>query len=553
MSVECSPQWGASEKTTVVEGTAQSCDTDSREVAETAARGIKRGLKSRHAQLIALGGTIGTGLFVSTGSTLAKGGPGFFLIAYLLMSALVFLIVSSITLTASYLPVEGATPSYFASRYVSKSLGWSMGWFYWYAFGIFVPYELTASTLVIEFWNPPISPAVWITIMLVVVIGLNLLPVSVYGESEFWFASLKVITIVGLLMLSFILFWWGGPGRDRLGFHYWNHPGSFNEYILEGSSGLAVSFWSTLISALLPFSFAPEMLVFCCGEMKSPRRNLPAAAKNFIIRIFVFYIGSAIAIGVICPSDDPGLGSGGSGAGSSPFVLGIKRAGISGLDSVINAAILTSAWSAANAFVYQSSRSLYSMSINGDAPKIFSRCTKKGVPYVAVIASSLFSFLAYLNVNSESGKVFNWLVNLVNTAAFISWISCAVTSLRFQKAFAAQGRSQDDLTYTSRYLQPWASYFCIVAFTLLCLINGFDVFLPDSWSVSSFLSAYIGIPIFLVLYFGHKLTVGRSDPWCIPVDKVDLVTGLDELKADEEDEEAKISMWSKMKKLVKRE
>lgn len=170
------------------------------------------------------------------------------------------------------------------------------------------------------------------------------------------------------------------------------------------------------------------MLVFCCGEMKSPRRNMPAAAKNFIIRIFVFYIGSAIAIGVICPSDDPGLGSGGSGAGSSPFVLGIKRAGISGLDSVINAAILTSAWSAANAFIYQSSRSLYSMSINGDAPKIFSRCTKKGVPYVAVIASSLFSFLAYLNVNSKSGEVFNWLINLVNTAAFISWISCAVVN-----------------------------------------------------------------------------------------------------------------------------
>lgn len=170
------------------------------------------------------------------------------------------------------------------------------------------------------------------------------------------------------------------------------------------------------------------MLVFCCGEMKSPRRNLPRAAKSFFIRIFVFYIGSVLAIGIICPSDDPGLTSGGQGAGSSPFVLGIQKAGIRGLDSVINAAILTSAWSAANAFVYQSSRSLYSMSLNGDAPKIFSRCTKKGVPYMAVMGSSLFSFLAYLNVNSKSGAVFNWLINLVNTAAFISWICCAIVS-----------------------------------------------------------------------------------------------------------------------------
>lgn len=283
--------------------------------------------------------------------------------------------------------------------------------------------------------------------MIVVVIALNLLPVSMYGETEFYFASLKVITIVGLLILSFILFWWGGPGNPRLGFYYWKDPGATNAYILDGPAGKAVSFWSTLISSLLPvsetlfpsttfasvniltqFSFAPEMLVFCCGEMKSPRSNLPKAAKSFIFRILVFYIGSIIAIGVICPSNDPNLTSGGSGAGSSPFVAGIKRAGIRGLDSVINAAILTSAWSSSNAFIYQSSRSLYSMAINGEAPKIFARCTKRGVPYMAVLGSSLFSFLAYLNVNSKSGQVFSWMINLVNTAAFISWTSCAIVS-----------------------------------------------------------------------------------------------------------------------------
>ncbi|KAI1392419.1 proline permease PrnB [Hypoxylon trugodes] len=551
MSVTQPPDGKMAEKS-VVQDVAQNGDGESIEVeVSEATRGTKRGLKSRHAQLIALGGTIGTALFVGSGRTLAKGGPGFLLLTYILMSGLVLLIVAAITQTASYLPVKGATPSYFASRYVSNSLGWSMGWFYWYSFGIFVPYELTASSLVIEFWNPPINPAVWITIMLVVVVGLNLLPVSVYGETEFWFASLKVITIIGLLMLSFILFWWGGPGNPRLGFHYWNDPGAVNHYILEGPSGLAVSFWSTLISALLPFSFAPEMLVFCSGEMKSPRRNLPRAAKSFVMRILIFYVGSVIAIGVICPSNDPGLSSGGQGAGSSPFVLGIKRAGIQGLDSVVNAVILTSAWSAANAFIYQSSRSLYSMSINGDAPKIFSRCTKKGVPYVAVIGSSLFSLLAYLNVNSKSGVVFDWLVNLVNTAAFISWVSCAITNVRFQKAFAAQGLDEKELPFKALF-QPWASYFCIIAFTALCLINGFDVFLPGSWSVSSFLSAYIGIPIFFCLYLGHRFTVGRSDPWFIPLKEVDLSTGLDELKADEKPEDVSPSLRTRLWGMVKK-
>lgn len=170
------------------------------------------------------------------------------------------------------------------------------------------------------------------------------------------------------------------------------------------------------------------MLVFCSGEMKSPRRNIPRAAKSFIVRILVLYLGSIIAIGIICPSNEPGLVSGESGAGSSPFVLGIRKAGIKALDSVINAAILTSAWSASNAYVFQSSRSLYSMSLSGDAPKFLSKCNKHGVPWVAVLCTSLFSLLAYLNVNTTSGQVFNWLVNLVNTAAFISWIGCAIVS-----------------------------------------------------------------------------------------------------------------------------
>lgn len=170
------------------------------------------------------------------------------------------------------------------------------------------------------------------------------------------------------------------------------------------------------------------MLVFCSGEMRSPRRNIPRAAKSFIFRILVLYLGSILAIGVICPSNEEGLTSGESGAGSSPFVLGIRRAGIQALDSVINAAILTSAWSASNAFVFQSSRSLYSMSINGDAPKFLSRCNRYGVPWVAVLATSCFSLLSYMNVNTKSGQVFNWFVNLVNTAAFISWIGCAIVS-----------------------------------------------------------------------------------------------------------------------------
>ena len=185
----------------------------------------KRGLKSRHAQMIALGGTIGTGLFVGSGATLARGGPAFILICYIILTALVFFVITAVTEVAVHLPLPGGTMSYFGFRYVSSSLGFAMSWLYWYSLGILVPYEITAAGLVIDYWNPPVHIAVWITIFIIIIVGLNFFPVSVYGETEFWFASTKITMMVGLLILSFVLFWGGGSTHRRLGFHYWKDPG----------------------------------------------------------------------------------------------------------------------------------------------------------------------------------------------------------------------------------------------------------------------------------------------------------------------------------------
>ena len=376
----------------------------------------------------------------------------------------------------------------FGYRYVSRSLGFAMGWLYFYSLGILVPYEITAAALVIDYWNAPVNIAVWITIMIVVIVGLNALPVQFYGETEFWFASLKVIMMIGLLMVSFILFWGGGPNRDRLGFRYWKHPGAANTYLADGDTGRFLALLSCWVLSAFPFTFAPELVVVTGGEMKSPRRNLPIAARRYIYRLVFFYIGSVAAISVICPSDDPALTSGGSGAGSSAFVVGMKRAGIPVLDSIINAGIIISAWSSGNSFLYLSSRSLYSLALSGNAPSFFKACTKKGVPYRAVAASSLFCALAYLNVGSSAAVVFNWFVNLTNTSGFISWICCTIVYLRFRKATNAQGIT--DLPYRSR-LQPWGSWVAMVSFTILTLINGFNVFWPQNWNASSFLTAYV--------------------------------------------------------------
>jgi amino acid transporter len=335
--------------------------------------------------------------------------------------------------------------------------------------------------------------------------------------------------ITGLLSLSFILFWGGGPDQHHvLGFHYWKEPGSFKSQLSPGSAGYFVAFLATLISSVLPFTFSPEMIVVAAGEVQSPRRNLPRISNRFFWRLIVFYIGGVIAISIICPSNAAQLKSGQSGAGSSPWVAGIENAGIKGLDSVVNAVIITAAWSAGNSFLYLASRSLYSLALAGDAPKFFARTNNDGTPINAVIASSLFALLAYMNVNSSAANVFNWLLNMVNTGGFISWVCCAIVYIRFRKACLFQGVASP---FHSR-VQPLGSYITGVAFAILCLANGFTVFWPSAWSASSFLTAYVGLPLFTVIYVGHRIYCW-NDKWAIPVEEVDLTTGLDEIEASD--------------------
>lgn len=503
-------------------------------------------LLRRHAQMIALGGTIGTGLFVGSGQTLARGGPAFILVAYSFMSFLIFCTVSGAIEVAAYLPTPGSSMNLFGYRYVSRSMGFGLGWLYFYSLGILVPYEITAAGLVIEYWNPPVNIAVWITIMIIVIVGLNCFPVRFYGETEFWFAGTKVIMIVGLLFLSFILFWGGGPQHDRLGFRYWKNPGAANQYLETGNTGRFVALLSTVVLSAFPFTFAVELLIVTAGEMQSPRRNLPVAARRYIYRLLIFYIGSVLAIGVICPSNDERITNGGHGAGASPFVAGIKNAGIPILDSIINGGIIISAWSSGNSFLFLSSRSLYALALSGNAPAIFKTCTKSGIPYYAVGASSLFALLAYLNVGSSSSVVFAWFVNLTNTSGFISWVCCGIIYLRFRKACEVQNIT--DLPFRSP-VGKWGAYCIIVCFSFLCLINGFDVFWPENWNVSSFFTAYVGIPLFFVFYGGHRIWA-RNDPWAHHPEDVDMHTGMEQVLADEVPQRTVAGPWWKKVTLI---
>lgn len=375
--------------------------------------------------------------------------------------------------------------------------------------------------------------AVWITIFLVLVLFLNIVAVEIFGEAEFWFASIKFITIMGLIILGFVIMLGGSPNdQGRLGFRYWNNPGAFKPYIVGGSSGRFLAYWTAFVRAGFAFITSPELIALAAGETIAPRRNIPKAAGRFIYRLAIFYGFGSFIIGVIVPSNDDRLLSPDSNASASPFVIGIQRAGIAGLRHVVNAAVLTSAWSAGNAFLYSGSRVLYGMALNGDAPKIFGKTTKKGVPWTAVLATWAVGLLAYLNVSETGGQVFTWFSNISTISGFIAWIVVMITYIRFRKALVFNNMLQE-LPYRTRF-QPYATYVILTIVILLTLTNGFQVFVPANWAVADFLAAYITLPIFLVLYFGHKIWF--RTPFAIKVQNIDVISGkreMDELCKDD--------------------
>lgn len=262
---------------------------------------------------------------------------------------------------------------------------------------------------------------------------LNIVAVSWFGEAEFWFASIKVIAIIGLIILGFILTVGGGPDHDRLGFRYWNDPGAFNAFLVPGSTGRFLAFWHAVIKATFSFILSPEIITMTAGECQAPRRNIPKATRRYIYRLLAFYVLGSLVIGILVPYNSPRLlsaiSNGESGAAASPFVLGILNAGIPALNHIINAVILTSAWSSGNAFLFAASRMLYGLAHNSQAPKIFARCNRNGVPYVSVLLSASIGCLAYLNLGANSANVFSWLTSLVTVCGFIAWFVILLTYL----------------------------------------------------------------------------------------------------------------------------
>ncbi|PYH92284.1 putative amino acid permease [Aspergillus ellipticus CBS 707.79] len=463
---------------------------------------VRQGLHQRHIQMIALAGTIGTGLFLSSGRAIARSGPLGAFLGYLVMGCVAGTVTLTVGEMGALVPLNGGIVRY-AEHFVDPALAFANGYNVVYSYLVSIPAELVAAAVLVQFWSD-LNSAIWITIFGLVMVLTALLFVRVYGELEFFFSTLKILLIIGVNIMALLITCGGGPTHESIGFQYWRHPGPFVQYLgIDGALGRFLGVWTALNNALYSYS-GIETITVAAGETRSPRQAIPQATKRIFIRILLFYVISIFMIGLVVPSNDPDLDSSSGTSSASPFVIAATRAGIKVVPSIINAVVITSAWSSGNSNMLGGSRVLVGLAMNGRAPRVFTQLNRFSVPWVAVSLYGLFMALGYMSLSSTANNVFNWLQDLVSITTLTNWLTILVTYLRFYYGCRKQGISRKSLPWAAP-LQPYISWVALVLLSLLLLTGGYSTFIHGHWDNETFVSSYINIPLFLILYFGYKL------------------------------------------------
>ncbi|KAJ6530986.1 general amino acid permease AGP2 [Mycena vulgaris] len=484
-----------------------------------------RTLKARHIQLISIGGTIGTVLFVQIGTALPIGGPGSLLIAFILWSTVVLAINNCLSEMVTWIPISSPYVR-FADRFADEALGVCSGLNLFFGVGLCVPYELTAFNLMLNFWTDKIPVVAVIVFMIVCYAALNLFAVRSYGESEFWLAIGKVILILGLLLFTLVVMVGGNPAHDAFGFRNWNGskvPGApFVEYIYDGSLGRFLGFLSCLVQASFTVS-GPELVAITAGEAVYPRRTLPRSFNTIATRLIVFFVLGALSVGVLVPHTDPSLLATAvvrPGAGTSPYVIAMEHLRLGGLAHAVNALVMLSIFSAGNSYVYVASRTLFGLALEGRVPAFLATCNARGVPIYCVCVTMLLSLLAFLQLDHTSAVVLQWITRFVTVSGMANYAMIAFTYLRFHAALEAQGIPRESLPRRSLW-QPFCGYYAFVASFTMMFISGYTVFLPGRWNTPTFVFSYALVAVLPAIFLGWKL--GRGTKLRVPRD-VDLFT-----------------------------
>jgi lysine-specific permease len=496
--------------------------------------GTKRHLEERHLRMIAIGGTIGTGLFIKSGSLIVNSGPLGGLVSYIIAGLSVFCVVMALGEMAALFPISGSFSSY-SERFVDPALGFTAGWSYWLNWVMTLPVEVLVATDLLGFWFPQLKEdaaarAFTIGALLFVLLALNLISVKGFGETEYWLSMLKIVAIVAFICIGVVLVF----TNELYTFENWKDPDMFN-----GNGGGSI--FTSMISACFAFG-GTELVGITAGEAANPRKSIPSAIKGTFWRIMIFYITSIVLIGLILSPSylqsltelDPLL--------QSPFVLVFQQANIPGADHIMNAVAFIAIFSAGNSSVYASSRTLMALTEG----TFMAKTSKFGVPFAAVLFSTGFGSLVFATLAVPGQVLFELLTNTVGLFIIGTWIIVCLVHIRFRAAYAAQGYKIQDLPYVS-FVGVAGDYVAIIVLSVVIILSGlpFNPFDPIAFAKN-----YAGVAIYPILYFGHKCWSGS---WrFVPLDQIDLQTGhiseLDSMYPQEEEIVPK-TMGEKFKKV----
>ena len=462
---------------------------------------LRRELKARHLAMIAIGGSIGTGLFVASGATVAQAGPGGALLTYAIIGLMVYFLMTSLGELAAYMPVSGSFATY-GAKYVDEGFGFALGWNYWYNWAVTIAVDLVAAQLVMTYWFPAdqIPGWVWSAAFLAIMFLLNFISVKGFGEAEYWFSLIKVSTVilfivVGVMMITGIM-----KGGEGAGWHNW----TVGEAPFKGGFAAMIG-----VAMIVGFSFqGTELIGIAAGESEDPEKNIPRAVRQVFWRILLFYVFAILIISLIIPYTDPSLlRNDVKDISVSPFTLVFQHAGLLSAAAVMNAVILTAVLSAGNSGMYASTRMLYTLACDGKAPRIFGKLSRGGVPRNALYATTVVAGLCFLTSMFGNQTVYLWLLNTSGMTGFIAWLGIAISHYRFRRGYVLQGRDVKDLPYRSGFF-PLGPIFAFVLCLIITLGQNYEAFLKDSIDWGGVMATYIGIPLFLIIWFGYKLAKG---------------------------------------------
>ncbi|PBP22082.1 putative general amino acid permease protein, partial [Diplocarpon rosae] len=512
-----------------------------------------RQLRPRHIQLIGIGGTIGTALYVQIGKGLLNGGPGSLFLAFTIWCTFILAVTNCMNELVTYLPISSPFIR-FAGRYVDEAFGVAAGYNFFIFEAALVPFEIVACNVIIHYWSDAVPAGGIIAIIIVMYGVINVFAVQWYGESEFWLALGKVLLIVGLIIFTFITMLGGNPIHDRFGFRFWNEPGAFAEIYRTGSLGRFLGFLQCLIQASFTIA-GPDYVSMAAGEAENPRKVMPKAFNGVFYRLTVFFVLGSLAVGILVPYDDLTLRNafdqGLPGAAASPYVVAMDRLKIAILPDIVNAMVLASAFSAGNSYVYCASRSLFGLALEGKAPKILTKCTKNGVPIYCVAATLAIALLSFLQVSNNAAKVLSWFVSLVTASQLINFAVMAFTFIKWKRACDAQGFDRNLLPHKS-FWQPFSAWYALTGCTIMAFVGGYTVFLDggsispsptlrswsyrqgsadrnvDFWNVPDFLFSYLMIFVFPIIFVGWKIL--KQTKWLKPHEVQLRTTEVDEIE-----------------------